>query len=104
MASTLPRVEGLRVPDYLDQSTHDSLLASVDLGRGCGRLIAACRFTAIAISIQQVLSFVSVSFPHDRSRSATPPRRVLPSVPDQMVANDYKPGSGIFAHIDQAAR
>jgi len=27
---------------------------------------------------------------------------LLPQVPDQLVANDYPPGSGIFAHIDQA--
>jgi alkylated DNA repair dioxygenase AlkB len=27
---------------------------------------------------------------------------LLPKVPDQMVANDYRPGSGIFAHVDQA--
>jgi alkylated DNA repair dioxygenase AlkB len=26
----------------------------------------------------------------------------MPDVPDQMVANDYEPGSGIFAHVDQA--
>lgn len=27
---------------------------------------------------------------------------LLPGIADQMVANDYQPGSGIFAHVDQA--
>jgi alkylated DNA repair dioxygenase AlkB len=27
---------------------------------------------------------------------------LLSKVPDQMVANDYPPGTGIFAHVDQA--
>ena len=27
---------------------------------------------------------------------------LLPRAPDQMVVNDYQPGSGIFAHVDQA--
>lgn len=26
---------------------------------------------------------------------------LLPAIPDQLVANDYEPGSGIFEHVDQ---
>jgi alkylated DNA repair dioxygenase AlkB len=27
---------------------------------------------------------------------------LVPNAPDQMVANEYRPGSGMFAHVDQA--
>ena len=105
MASTLPQVEGLQyVANYLDQSTHDSLLASVDLAPWLwsvdhGVQIYGYRYQHSTGSVFRIGELPSWSIELAARLHCD---GFLPSVPDQMVVNDYKPGSGIFAHVDQA--
>ena len=106
MASTLPRVEGLQyVPDYLDRPTHDSLLASVDLEPWLWSVDRGVQIYGYRYQHSTGSVFRIGELPPWATDLALQLHRdgFLPSVPDQMVANDYKPGSGIFAHIDQAA-
>ncbi len=100
----LPRIPGLQyVPDYLDRAAHESLLTAADLDPWL-------------MSVDHGVQVYSYRYSH-ANRAAyrigeLPPwvsdlavrlccDGLLPKVPDQMVANDYRPGSGIFAHIDQ---
>ncbi len=106
MASTLPRIEGLQyVPDYLDHSTHDTLLASVDLEPWLWSVDRGVQIYGYRYQHSTGSVFRIGELPPWATDLALQLHRdgFLPSVPDQMVANDYKPGSGIFAHIDQAA-
>jgi alkylated DNA repair dioxygenase AlkB len=106
VASTLPRVQGLQyVPDFLDRSTHDSLLASVDLAPWLwsvdhGVQIYGYRYQHSTRSVFRIGELPSWSTDLALRLHGD---GFLPSVPDQMVVNNYKPGSGIFAHIDQDA-
>src|SRR3954464_11763310 len=106
MQSTLPRIPGLQyVPHYIDQATEERLLASVDLERWLwsvdhGVQIYGYRYrqsTASVFRIGELPSWSTDLAPR------LPRDGYFPSRPDQMVVNDYKTGSGIFAHMDQAA-
>ena len=106
MPSTLPRIPGLQyVRRYIDRSTEDSLLASVDVEPWLwsvdhGVQMYGYRYhhaTASVFRIGELPSW-SVDIARRLHRDG-----FFPSIPDQMVVNDYKPGSGIFAHMDQAA-
>jgi alkylated DNA repair dioxygenase AlkB len=99
-----PSITGLQYfPDYLDEQTHDSLLTAVD----------GHRWQA---SVDHGVQVYGHHYDHSRREAYRigdlPPwvhdlaRRLhrdglMPGVPDQMVANDYPPGAGIFAHVDQ---
>jgi alkylated DNA repair dioxygenase AlkB len=101
----LSTIGGLQyVPEYLDRATHDRLLAAVDshpwqmsVDHGVqiyGYHYNHRRRTACRIGeLPQWASDLAVRLWRDG---------LLPNVPDQMVANEYRPGSGMFAHVDQA--
>ena len=92
------------VPEYLDAAVHDRLLAAVDS-------------QPWLVSVDHRVKIYGYNYNHAKRavvRIGDLPAWVtdlavrlcddglLPKVPDQLVANDYSPGSGIFAHIDQA--
>jgi len=92
------------VPGYLDQQTHDRLLSAVDQ-------------RPWQISGDHRVQVYGYHYDHEKRAAyrigelppwATPLARRLrqdgfvPSIPNQLVANDYQPGAGIFDHIDQA--
>jgi alkylated DNA repair dioxygenase AlkB len=101
----VPDIAGLRcVPEYLDSETHGRLLAAVDLHpwqmsvdhgvQVYGYHYDHARRAAYRIGeLPQWASDLAVCLCRDG---------LLPSVPDQMVANEYQPGTGIFAHADQS--
>jgi alkylated DNA repair dioxygenase AlkB len=100
----VPTILGLRcVPEYLDPETHDRLLAAVD---------AHLWLTSVDHRVQ----IYGYRYSHARREAyrigELPPWArdlaerlwrdgLAPKVPDQVVANDYPPGSGMFAHVDQ---
>lgn len=100
-----PSIPGLQyVPEYLDPETHDRLLTAVD-------------FQPWLMSVDHRVQIYGYNYSH-ATRAALPIGALpswttdvsvrlcrdglLPQVPDQLVVNDYRPGSGIFAHIDQS--
>jgi alkylated DNA repair dioxygenase AlkB len=101
----LPAIEGVQyVPEYLSPEAHDRLLAAVD---------AHAWYAAMGHRVQ----VYGYHYNHPRREAyqigELPAwaddlaRRLwrdglLPGMPNMLVANDYPPGSGIFAHIDQA--
>jgi len=101
----LPTIAGLQyVPEYLDRETHDRLLTAVDLqpwqtSNDHGVQVYGYHYNhkrRAAYRIGELPSWVrdlAVRLWRDG---------FLPSVPNQLVANDYRPGEGIFAHVDQA--
>lgn len=100
-----PSIRGLGyIPEYLSAGADDRLLAEVDL-------------QPWLMSIDHRVQIYGYNYNHAKRaafRIGDLPKWVtdlavrlcddglLPKVPNQMVANDYPPGSGIFAHIDQA--
>jgi len=97
-------IAGLRyVPDYIDQPTHDRLLASADQHPW-------------RMSVDHNVQVYGYSYNHQR-REAIPigdvPAWAMPlairlqqdghiaSTPNQLVVNEYQPGAGIFEHQDQ---
>ena len=101
----MPNIRGLQyIPEYLNAAAHDRLLAAVDTQPWLK-------------SADHRIQIYGYNYSHaNRSllRTGDLPEWVIdlavrlcddglvPNVPDQMVANDYPPGSGFFAHIDQA--
>ena len=101
----LRTISGLQyVPEYLDPEGHDRLLAAVDLH-------------SWQMSVDHGVQVYGYHYNHAKSEAYRigdlPPWAndlavrlwrdgLLPNVPDQMVANSYPPGSGIFPHVDQA--
>jgi alkylated DNA repair dioxygenase AlkB len=98
-------IRGLQyVPEYLDAATHDRLLLDVDS-------------QPWLTSVDHRVQIYGYNYSHAR-RSALRTRDLpewgtdlavrlrddglLPKVPNQLVANDYPLGCGIFAHTDQA--
>jgi alkylated DNA repair dioxygenase AlkB len=98
-------IPGLRyVSEYLDRETHDRLLTAVDQHQWLMSVDHrvqiygytyrhATRSTFRIGDLPQWAAEIGVRLCDDG---------LLPQFPDQMVANDYQPGSGIFAHVDQA--
>jgi alkylated DNA repair dioxygenase AlkB len=102
---TLPRILGLQyIPEYLDPETHDRLLAAVDSHPW-------------QMSVDHSVQVYGYHYDHAKRAAyrigELPPWAndlavrlwhdgLLTRIPDQMVANAYQPGSGIFAHVDQA--
>jgi len=101
----MPCIRGLQyLPEYLDVAAHDRLLTDVDS-------------QPWLMSVDHRVQIYGYNYSHPtRSvfRTGDLPKWVtdlavrlcddglLPKVPNQMVANDYPPGAGIFAHTDQA--
>jgi alkylated DNA repair dioxygenase AlkB len=102
----LPVIPGLRyLPDYLDFETHARLWVAADL-------------QPWRRAQERGIQIYGYSYHHTHGGGIyrigdLPPWALdvatrlwrdglMPDVPDQMVANDYEPGPGIFAHVDQA--
>jgi alkylated DNA repair dioxygenase AlkB len=101
----LPDIPGLQyVPDYLDRATHDSLLTAADLDPWLMSVDHGVRIYGYRYSRANRAAFRIGKLPPCVGELAVRLCRdgFLPKVPDQMVANDYPPGSGIFAHVDPA--
>ena len=98
----LPAIPGLRYcPDYLDQATHDEALAVVDAqewqGRG-GRGVQIYGYTYHHTrgvyrigDLPGWANDLAVRLWRDG---------LTPAVSDQVIANEYPPGAGIYAHVD----
>src|SRR3954462_7156564 len=99
-----PNIPGLRyIADYLNPATHDRLLADVDSQPWLTSVDHRVQIYGYNYSHANGAAFRIGNLPEWARDLAARLRDdgVLPKVPDQMVANDYPPGSGIFAHIDQ---
>jgi alkylated DNA repair dioxygenase AlkB len=100
----IPLIAGLRyIPEYLDEETHQQLLAAADAqpwlqSVGHGVQMYGYRYhhaTRSGFRIGELPSWagdLAVRMWRDG---------LMLRVPDQMVANEYPPGAGIFAHVDQ---
>jgi len=98
-------IAGLQyIPTYLDGATHDRLLAAVDeqpwlrsADRGVqvyGYSYHRASDTAFPVGpLPAWATDLAVRLCHDG---------LMPSVPDQLVVNDYPEGAGIFSHVDQS--
>jgi alkylated DNA repair dioxygenase AlkB len=92
------------VPDYLDQDTHDRLLAAVDERPWQTSVDHGVQVYGYSYNHKQRVAFRIGELPvwamelaerlHDDGYAG--------SVPNQLVANAYAPGTGIFDHTDQA--
>jgi len=101
-----PAIEGLRyLPDYLDQATHDSLLSLVDLHPWLWTVDHRCQVYGYRYHHPTRSVLPVGELPGWASQMLIRLRRdgLVPAVPNQMVVNDYEPGSGFFAHVDQPA-
>lgn len=97
------RIPGLRyIPDYLNWSTHDRLLAAVDSQPwqpGGGRRVQSYGYAYDYESrsmrptgeLPDWALELSIRFEKDG---------INPYLADQMLATEYQPGQGIFPHID----
>jgi alkylated DNA repair dioxygenase AlkB len=98
-----PAIPGLRyLADYLDTDSHDALLSAANARgwqrtSGRGVQIYGYSYNHIKGGIYRV-----DDLPEWVSGLAECLRRdgLMPCVPDQMVANEYQPGAGIFSHVD----
>lgn len=92
------------LPEYLDQRIHDDLIVAADRERWLmwdDHRVQAYgygydRAKAVAFHLGELPPWatdLAQRLWHDG---------LLPDVPDQLVVNDYSPGTGIFPHIDQA--
>jgi alkylated DNA repair dioxygenase AlkB len=99
------RIRGLQyVPEYLDAAAHDRLLAELDSQPWLMSVDHRVQIYGYNYSHADRAAFRIGDLPEWGTELAVRLRddALLPKVPDQLVANDYPPGSGIFAHIDQA--
>jgi alkylated DNA repair dioxygenase AlkB len=101
----LPIIVGLQyIPEYLDRETHDRLMAAADGHPWQTSVDHGVQVYGHHYSHRHRAAYRIGDLPPWVSALAMRLWRdgLLPSVPDQMVANDYPPGSGIFGHVDQA--
>jgi alkylated DNA repair dioxygenase AlkB len=98
-------VAGLRyIPEYIDQSTHDRLMACVDAERWLTSVDHGVQIYGYNYSHVQRAAIRIGELPawaHDLAACLWRDG-LMPSMADQLVANEYHPGAGFFAHIDQA--
>ena len=102
-SSYVPAIPGLRyLPDYLDQEKHDRLLFAANAHgwkyAGARRAqIYGYSYSHVKGGIYRVddLPEWAVEVAQRLWRDG-----LMPHVSDQMVANEYQPGTGIFSHVD----
>ena len=102
-SSYVPTIPGLRyVPEYLDQEKHDRLLCAANAHGwrqtgGRGVQIYGYSYNHVKGGIYRV-----DDLPDWASDVAERLCRdgLMPYIADQMVANEYQSGSGIFSHVD----
>jgi alkylated DNA repair dioxygenase AlkB len=101
----LPTIAGLQyVSEYLDRETHDRLLTAVHLQPWQTSNAHGVQVYGYHYNHKRRAAYRIGELPAWASDLAQRLWRegFLPSVPNQLVANDYRPGEGIFAHVDQA--
>lgn len=101
----LPTIVGIQyVPEYLDPATHDRLLAAVNMHPWQMSVDHGVQVYGYHYNHTKRAAYQIGDLPPWTSDLAMRLWRdgLLPNVPNQMVANDYHPGAGIFAHVDQA--
>ena len=99
------RIPGLRyVPDYLDAAAHDQILDAVDVEPWLMSADHRVQIYGYGYNHVRRAAYQVRDLPEWASELARQLRRdgVVPVVPDQLVVNDYPPGTGIFPHVDQA--
>jgi alkylated DNA repair dioxygenase AlkB len=98
-------IPGLRyVADYLDRPTHDRLFTAVDAEPWQTTIDHRVQIHGYNYSRRERAAFRIGPLPEWGVELAERLRDdgLLPEVANQIVANDYQPGAGIFAHVDQA--
>lgn len=101
-----PRIRGLQyIPDYLDVAAHDRLLTDVDSQPWLTSVGHRVQIYGYNYNRQNQSAFRIGDLPPWVTGLAARlcDDGLLAKVPNQMVANDYQPGTGIFAHTDQDA-
>jgi alkylated DNA repair dioxygenase AlkB len=101
----LPTIAGLRyVADYLAPDTQELLLAAVDAQPWQTSVDHGVQIYGYRYSHRTREVFPIGELPAWARELAERLWRdgLVPEMPNQLVANDYPPGAGIFAHIDQA--
>ena len=101
----LPAIVGLRyVAEYLELETHDRLLTAVDSHRWLTSPDRRVQIYGYSYDHATRSTYRIGELPAWTTDLAARLWRdgLLPNMPDQMVVNDYQPGAGIFAHVDQS--
>lgn len=92
------------VPGYLDQETHDQLFSAVDQQRWQMSVDHGVQVYGYHYDHKRRVAYRIGDLPIWATALA---RRLyqdghLESTPNQLVANEYQPGTGIFDHLDQS--
>ena len=99
------RIPGLRyVPAYLDAAAHDRILDVVDVEPWLMSADHRVQIYGYGYNHVRRAAYQVRDLPEWARELARQLCRdgVVPAVPDQLVVNDYPPGTGIFPHVDQA--
>ena len=93
------------LPEYLDQNAHDELIAAADREQWLMTIDHPVQVYGYSYNRARDIAFHMGDLPTWASDLAEHLWQdgLLPAVPDQLVVNDYPPGTGIFPHTDQAA-
>jgi alkylated DNA repair dioxygenase AlkB len=98
-----PAILGLRyVPEYLEREVHDSLLAAADRSVWQAALGRRVQIYGYSYSHSRRGIYRISDLPDWAAAMAERLYRdgLTATVSDQVVVNDYPPGSGIFSHVD----
>jgi alkylated DNA repair dioxygenase AlkB len=92
------------VADYLDQATHDQLLSAVDEHPWQATVDHQVQVYGYQYNHRVREAYRIGELPAWSTTLALRLHQdgLMASIPNQLVANDYQPGAGIFDHIDQA--
>jgi alkylated DNA repair dioxygenase AlkB len=92
------------LPDYLDRETHDRLLSGVDENRWLTSAEHRVQIYGYHYNRQADAAYRIGDIPEWSKALALRLHQdgFMPRVPNQLVANEYQPGVGIFDHMDQA--
>ena len=99
-------VPGLKyVPRFIDQQTHDALLTSVDASPWLNAVDHGVQIYGYRYNKQDARAFKIGELPEWSLGIAERLQLdgLISATPNQLVANEYRAGTGIFDHIDQAA-
>jgi alkylated DNA repair dioxygenase AlkB len=97
-------ISGLRyLPEYLDRRVHDDLIGAADRGQWLMWNDHPVQVYGYGYSRAKAGAVRIGDLPPWASELAERLWRdcLLPAIPDQLVVNDYPPGTGVSPHIDQ---
>src|SRR5262245_27453033 len=97
-------IPGLRYqPDYLESAVHDRVLAVVDEEPWLMSVDHRVQIYGYGYGHAKRAAHRVRGLPEWAHELATQLCRdgIVPDLPDQLVVNDYAPGTGIFPHVDQ---